>query len=112
MTQLQPSYTTFHYTTLFRSKTWEEVSEAAANIREAGYECGYTTSWPSWILLENISAWHNIPYASENNGFGGLSARLSLDDPLLAKHLNFLADMSNDATFNYVVRWHIPTALF
>ncbi|HLS17893.1 MAG TPA: sn-glycerol-3-phosphate ABC transporter substrate-binding protein UgpB [Paenalcaligenes sp.] len=93
-------------------KTWEEVSEAAAKIREAGYECGYTTSWPSWILLENFSAWHNIPYASENNGFGGLSARLSLDDPLFAKHLNFLADMSNEGTFTYGGRGDTPNALF
>src|SRR5690625_1054425 len=35
-------------------KTWQELAEAAKKIRAAGYECGYTTSWPSWILLENF----------------------------------------------------------
>jgi len=28
-------------------KTWEELADAAQKIRDAGYECGYTTSWPS-----------------------------------------------------------------
>ncbi|HLR82760.1 MAG TPA: sn-glycerol-3-phosphate ABC transporter substrate-binding protein UgpB [Paenalcaligenes sp.] len=93
-------------------KTWEELADAAQKIRDAGYECGYTTSWPSWILLENFSAWHNIPYASENNGFGGLNARLSLDDPLFKKHLSFLADMSEEGNFTYGGRGDTPNALF
>lgn len=93
-------------------KTWEELADAAKKIRDAGYECGYTTSWPSWILLENFSAWHNIPYATENNGFGGLSARLSLEDPLFVDHLNFLADMSKEGSFTYGGRGDTPNALF
>jgi len=93
-------------------KTWEELADAAKKIREAGYECGYTTSWPSWILLENFSAWHNVPYASENNGFGGLNARLNLEDPLFVEHLTFLADMSKEGTFTYGGRGDTPNALF
>jgi len=64
------------------------------------------------ILLENFSAWHNIPYASENNGFGGLNARLSLDDPLFKKHLSFLANMSEEGNFTYGGRGDTPNALF
>lgn len=93
-------------------KTWQELAAAAKKIRDAGYECGYTTSWPSWILLENFSAWHNIPYATENNGFGGLEARLALDHPLYIDHLNFLADMSKEGTFTYGGRGDTPNALF
>lgn len=93
-------------------KTWQEVAEAGAKLREAGYECGYTTSWPSWILLENFAAWHNIPYASDNNGFDGPQARLKLDDPLFAKHINFLNDMSKDGTFTYGGRGDTANSLF
>lgn len=93
-------------------KTWEEVSVAAQKIRDAGYECGYTTSWPSWILLENFAAWHNVPFASQDNGFGGLNARLEIDQPLFVKHLNFLQDMSKAGTFTYGGRGDTSNALF
>lgn len=93
-------------------KTWQEVHEAAKKLRESGQECGYTSSWPSWILLENFAAWHNIPFASENNGFGGPNARLQLDNPLFLKHMTFLADMSKDGTFSYGGRGDTANALF
>lgn len=93
-------------------KTWAEVAAAGAKLREAGYECGYTTSWPSWILLENFAAWHNIPYASDDNGFGGPQARLKLDDPLFAKHVGFLTDMAKDGTFTYGGRGDTANSLF
>ncbi len=93
-------------------KTWEAVSEAAKKIREAGYECGYTTSWPSWILLENFAAWHNVPFASEDNGFGGLGARLQIDTPVFERHLSFLADMAKDGAFTYGGRGDTSNALF
>lgn len=93
-------------------KTWQELHETAKKLRESGQECGYTSSWPSWILLENFAAWHNIPFASENNGFGGSSTRLQLDNPLFLKHITFLADMSKDGTFSYGGRGDTANALF
>ncbi|MFT9636401.1 sn-glycerol-3-phosphate ABC transporter substrate-binding protein UgpB [Alcaligenes phenolicus] len=93
-------------------KTWQELHEAAKKLRESGQECGYTSSWPSWILLENFAAWHNIPFASENNGFGSPSARLQLDNPLFLKHMTFLANMSKDGSFSYGGRGDTANALF
>lgn len=93
-------------------KTWEELSAAAKKIRDSGYECGYTSSWPSWILLENFAAWHNLPYATLDNGFGGTKARLELNQPLFNQHLSFLADMAKDGTFTYGGRGDTPNALF
>ncbi len=93
-------------------KTWKEVAAAAAKLREAGYECGYTTSWPSWILLENFAAWHNQAFASDDNGFGGPQARLKLDTPQFASHLNFLNGMVKDGTFTYGGRGDTANALF
>src|SRR2546430_3817940 len=42
-------------------KTWPEVGAAAKRLRQAGAACGGTTSWPSWINVENFSAYHNLP---------------------------------------------------
>jgi sn-glycerol 3-phosphate transport system substrate-binding protein len=93
-------------------KTWPEVAEAAKKLRAAGMECGYSTAWPSWVQLENFAAWHNVPYASENNGFGGLGARLKLDNPLFKRHMTFLADMAKAGTFTYGGRGDAGNALF
>ena len=75
-------------------------------------ECGYTTSWPSWIQLETFSAWHNIPYATENNGFGGFGARLAIDNPLVLRHMQNLAKWSKEGIFTYGGRGDNPNALF
>src|SRR5690606_1505685 len=93
-------------------KTWEEVAEAGKKLRAAGLECGYTTSWPSWIQLETFGAWHNTPYASQDNGFGGLDARLQIDKPLFVRHLTFLSDMAKEGTFTYGGRGDASNALF
>lgn len=93
-------------------KTWPEVAEAAKKLRATGMECGYSTAWPSWVLLENFAAWHNVPYASQDNGFGGLDARLRLDSPLFRKHLGFLSEMAKAGTFTYVGRGDAGNALF
>ncbi|MBV6303464.1 sn-glycerol-3-phosphate ABC transporter substrate-binding protein UgpB [Candidimonas humi] len=93
-------------------KTWEEVAAAGKKLRAAGMECGYTTNWPSWIQLENFAAWHNVPYASEDNGFGGLGARLQIDKPIFVRHMKFLAAMAKDGSFTYGGRGDTANALF
>lgn len=93
-------------------KTWKEVGEAAKKLKAAGQECGYTTSWPAWIQLETFGAWHNVPYASQDNGFGGLDARLEINKPVFLKHMTFLANMSKEGTFTYGGRGDAPNGLF
>jgi sn-glycerol 3-phosphate transport system substrate-binding protein len=93
-------------------KTWKDVEADAKKLRAAGMECGYTTAWPSWVELENMGAWHNVPYASKDNGFGGLDARLELNKPFYVKHMSFLAKMSKEGTFTYGGRGDAANALF
>ena len=45
-------------------------------IQAAGYPCGFSSQWQQWILLENYSAWHNVPIATKQNGFGGFDTEL------------------------------------
>ncbi|NEN75752.1 sn-glycerol-3-phosphate ABC transporter substrate-binding protein UgpB [Pelistega sp. NLN82] len=93
-------------------KTYQEIREAAKKLKAAGAECGYTTSWPSWVLIENFGALHNIPYASKNNGFGGLDTRIDLTQDAFVKNFELLNDMVKEGTFTYAGRADAGNALF
>src|SRR4029453_5140382 len=47
------------------------VMAAAAKPKLSGEKCSYTTGWPSWVQFETFSAWHDMPFASQQNGFAG-----------------------------------------
>ena len=82
-------------------KTWPEVGLAAKRLRAAGAKCGLTTSWPSWINVENFSALHNLPLATKANGFGGLDAELTFNNPLMIRHIAQLAEWQTTKIFDY-----------
>jgi sn-glycerol 3-phosphate transport system substrate-binding protein len=81
--------------------TWPEVVEAARKLKASGSACPFTTSWMTWAQLESFSTWHNVLYASQDNGFGGLDARLVFNSPLHVRHFETLASMSKDGLFVY-----------
>ena len=82
-------------------KTWPELGGAAKRLRERGAVCGFTTSWPSWIHIENFSAFHNQPLATRANGFGGLDAELTINKGLIVRHVAQLAEWQKDKVFDY-----------
>jgi sn-glycerol 3-phosphate transport system substrate-binding protein len=82
-------------------KTWPEVGAAAQRLRAAGAVCGFTTSWPSWINVENLSAFHNLPISTQANGFDGLDAVLTFNNPLLVRHVAQLAEWQATKVFDY-----------
>lgn len=82
-------------------KTWPEVALAAAKLKASGHKCPFTTSWISWTQLETFSAWHNVLYASKNNGFGGLDTRLAFNSPLHVRHIENLGNMAKSGLFVY-----------
>jgi sn-glycerol 3-phosphate transport system substrate-binding protein len=82
-------------------KTWPELGEVAKKLRAAGAVCGFTTSWPSWINVENFSAYHNLPIATGANGFGGLDAELTFNNPVMVRHIAQLAAWQVDRIFDY-----------
>lgn len=93
-------------------KTWADVKSDAQKLKAAGLSCGFTMGWQSWTQLENYSAWHALPFATKNNGFDGLDAKLSFNGPQQIKHIQFLADMAKDGTFTYVGRKDEVTSKF
>ena len=82
-------------------KTWPELEQAAAKLRTAGVPCGFTTHWPSWVNVENFSALHNLPIATEANGFTGLDARLTINNPVLVHHIAKLAEWQKTKLYDY-----------
>ena len=92
--------------------TWPELGEMAKKAVAAGAKCGFTPQWQTWTMIENLGAWHNLPYATKENGFAGVDVELKFNDPLRVKHIQTLADWSKDKTFVYGGREGKSTALF
>jgi sn-glycerol 3-phosphate transport system substrate-binding protein len=82
-------------------KTWPEAGAAAKRLRAAGAACGFTTAWPSWIHIENFSAYHNLPIATKANGLGGLDAVLTFNNPLTVRNIAQLAELQTTKVFDY-----------
>ncbi|MBB4373841.1 sn-glycerol 3-phosphate transport system substrate-binding protein [Bradyrhizobium sp. cir1] len=82
-------------------KTWPELGLAAKRLRDRGAACGFTTSWPSWIHVENFSAFHNLPLATRTNGFAGLDAELTINNPSLVHHIAALSEWQKTRLFDY-----------
>jgi len=93
-------------------KTWKEVLAAAEKLKAAGQQCVYTTSWPSWMHIENFSAWHNVPIGTKQNGMGGFDAEFTINSPLHVRHIAMLGDMAKNGLFTYAGRTNQGDAKF
>lgn len=82
-------------------KTWPELEAAAQKLQAAGVTCGFTTQWPSWVNLENLSAWHNVAIGTEQNGMASLATRLEISNPVTERHWTALADWQKTKVFDY-----------
>jgi sn-glycerol 3-phosphate transport system substrate-binding protein len=93
-------------------KTWKELQAVADKLKAAGQQCVYTTSWPSWMHIENFSAWHNVPIGTKQNGMGGFDTQFSINSPLHVRHISMLADMAKKGQFTYAGRTNQGDAKF
>ncbi len=83
-------------------KTWPEVFDAAKKLKAAGHaSCGFSTAWITWLMIEQFSAWHNLPLGTKANGMDGFDTEFKLNTPTLVKHLQNLVDLQKDKTFDY-----------
>jgi sn-glycerol 3-phosphate transport system substrate-binding protein len=82
-------------------RTWPEVEAAAMKLLAAGIPCGFTTAWPSWVHIENLSAVHDLPIATRQNGFGGLDTELTINHEVAIRHLTALAAWHKTGIFDY-----------
>jgi sn-glycerol 3-phosphate transport system substrate-binding protein len=82
-------------------KTWYEMPKAMGELLAAGYECVYTTVWPSWVQIENMSTWHNQDFATRDNGLLGLDAKLVFNTHLMVRHVSMLSSWARAGYFTY-----------
>ena len=81
--------------------TWGEVEELLVALKEAGSECPLTTAWQSWVHLENLSAYHNVPFATEDNGFSALNTELAFNGEAQVAHIGKMGEWAQDGLFIY-----------
>lgn len=84
--------------------TWESVGEVLDQLKSAGVECPLTTAWQSWIHLENFSAYHDVPFATKDNGFAGTDTELALNGPAQVAHISAMGEWAKDGKFIYAGR--------
>jgi len=85
-------------------KTWKELVGVAEKLKAAGQDCVYTTGWPSWVHIENFSAWHNVPIGTKQNGMAGFDTVFQIKSPLHVRHIAMLGDMAKKGLFTYAGR--------
>ena len=93
-------------------KTWDEVQDAAGKLKDAGIACPFTSSWQSWVQLETMSAWHNQEFASKQNGFGGMDAKLVFNNLIIVRHIAKLSSWAKSGLFTYGGRGNQGDAKF
>jgi sn-glycerol 3-phosphate transport system substrate-binding protein len=93
-------------------RTWYEMVGMLGALVESGMACGYATAWPSWVLLENMSLWHNQEFATRGNGLGGTDARLVFNTHLMMRFIAMLSSWSKAGYFTYTGREDAAEARF
>ena len=58
-------------------KTWEEVQDISGKLKA---RCSYTTSWPVWVHIDNVSAWAGSPTV-------GTDGKLAFNTLIQVRHL-------------------------
>ena len=84
--------------------TWENVGAVLGELKAAGVDCPMTTSWQSWVHLENFSAYHDVPFATRSNGFGGVDTELVFNGPAQVAHISAIGEWVRDGRFIYAGR--------
>jgi sn-glycerol 3-phosphate transport system substrate-binding protein len=93
--------------------TWPEVAAAGKKMKDAGaVKFGMVSGWQSWVQLESFSTWHNVPFATGENGMAGLDTQLLANSPLHVKHIGFLAQQMKEGNMAYVGRKSEPINTF
>lgn len=82
-------------------KTWYEMPKAMGELVGAGFDCAYTTVWPSWVQIENMSTWHNQDFATRENGQLGFDAKLVFNTHLMVRHVSMLSSWARSGYFTY-----------
>ena len=81
--------------------TWDDMKSASEKLVAAGYKCGFSFGWQSWVMVENYSAWHDMATGTMENGFTGLGTEFTFNNDAVKNRMASIADWSKDSLFTY-----------
>ncbi|WP_084864234.1 extracellular solute-binding protein [Salibaculum halophilum] len=82
-------------------ETWEEFAETTAPaLAEAGY-IPLAQSHLPWIFTENFMSRHNLPFATNDNGYDGNDTEILVNNDALKAHFSALTDWQDAGYFKW-----------
>ncbi|MCM8596857.1 extracellular solute-binding protein [Accumulibacter sp.] len=78
-------------------KTWAEAQKAADKLFDSGSSCPYTTSWPAWVHIDNLSSWNGVEVADAKG-------RLNFNGLVQVKHTAMMTTWAKARFFIYFGR--------
>ena len=86
-------------------KTWFEMQGMLDKLQDAGCACPYTSSWPVWVHVDNVSAVSGVPAANDKG-------QLTFNGLPQVKHLAMMATWSKANYFKLFGRRNEASARF
>jgi sn-glycerol 3-phosphate transport system substrate-binding protein len=86
-------------------KTWFEMQGMLDKLQDAGYACPYTSSWPVWVHVDNVSAISGAPAMSDKG-------QLTFNGLPQVKHLAMMATWTKANYFKLFGRRNEASAKF
>ncbi|MFV1465426.1 extracellular solute-binding protein [Phaeobacter sp. JH20_36] len=82
-------------------KTWEEFQTVTAPaLKEAGYTALSQSHLP-WIFTENFHSRHNLPFATNNNGYDGVDTQILVNNDAIKAHFTAVTDWQKNGYFEW-----------
>jgi len=85
--------------------TWFEMQGMLDKLQSAGYACPYTSSWPVWVHVDNVSALSGLPAASDKG-------KLSFNGLPQVKHIAMMATWTKAGYFHLFGRGNKASGKF
>ncbi|PKO91219.1 MAG: ABC transporter substrate-binding protein [Betaproteobacteria bacterium HGW-Betaproteobacteria-10] len=86
-------------------KTWFEMQGMLDKLQAVGYACPYTTSWPVWVHIDNVSAISGVPAMSDKG-------QLSFNGLPQVKHIAMMATWTKAGYFHLFGRRNEASSKF
>ena len=81
--------------------TWEEFQETTAPaLVEAGY-IPLSQSHLPWIFTENFMSRHNLPFATNNNGYDGIDTEILINNDAIKAHFTAVTEWQENGYFQW-----------
>ncbi|WP_170329820.1 extracellular solute-binding protein [Ruegeria arenilitoris] len=82
-------------------KTWEEFqSTTAPALKDAGY-IALSQSHLPWIFTENFMSRHDLPFATNNNGYDGTDTQILVNNDAIKAHFTAVSEWNENGLFEW-----------